>query len=128
MDALENFLAEEKGNNEKSRHFADQTPTTEEVNRWITQLVKKYDILVFSKSTCTFCLRAKRLLTTFLDMTGLEIPVHVVELNSVDAAIVQPVLKTMTRQTTVPNIFLQHKHIGGYDALCAHFKNIVQQL
>jgi len=71
-------------------------------------------LLIFSKSTCPYCLRAKSIFKS-------EVPVvqaKVYELDErEDGDDIQAYLKEKTGQRTVPNIFIHQKHIGGCDAI-----------
>lgn len=65
-------------------------------------------VFVATKSFCPFCNRAKRL----LDSYGTEyVDVELDLMKNGDA--VQKVLFDMTTQSTVPNVFIGGKHIGG---------------
>ena len=68
--------------------------------------------VVFSKTYCGYCAKAKRL----LDSKGIKYTV--IELDKrQDGNEIQNALYDMTKQSTVPNIFLDAKHIGGSDKL-----------
>jgi glutaredoxin 3 len=98
----------------------------------IETLVKVYswsaNIVVFSKADCKFCQRAIRLLNTLMPMIDVKCTIKIIDLNSTDAAIVQPVLKRLTGQTTVPNIFFNREHVGGYDKLCEYLQGVMQRI
>jgi glutaredoxin 3 len=67
-------------------------------------------VVLFSKSYCPYCVRAKQALLSI----GIE-PV-VVELDQrSDGRLVQIALMQMTGQRTVPSAWLDGKHIGGSD-------------
>ena len=69
-------------------------------------------VMVYSKSFCPFCMRTKNLLKS----KGIEI--KVVELDKVKGGqAIQNELIAMTNQSTVPNIFINGKHIGGNSEL-----------
>jgi glutaredoxin 3 len=69
---------------------------------------------IFSKSYCPYCTSAKRLLTE------LGATFHAVELDhEADGSAIQGALAGMTQQSTVPNIFIGQKHIGGNSDLQA---------
>jgi len=73
-------------------------------------------VVVFSKSWCPYCRRAKALLRELLGDDG----VKVLELDQrEDGDAIQGYLGEKTRQRTVPNIFINKKHIGGSDDLSA---------
>ena len=69
-------------------------------------------IVVFSKSYCPYCTKAKNVLAK------LDVNVFIIELdNEETGAAIQAYLETLTGQRTVPNIFISQKHIGGCDDL-----------
>ncbi|XP_044469432.1 glutaredoxin-C3 [Mangifera indica] len=71
-------------------------------------------IVIFSKSYCPYCLRAKRI---FADLH--EQP-FVVELDlRDDGAQIQYVLLDLVGRRTVPQVFVNGKHVGGSDELKA---------
>ncbi|KAF8945740.1 hypothetical protein BGZ47_002075 [Haplosporangium gracile] len=69
-------------------------------------------IVVFSKSHCPYCTKAKALLSQH------GVKVFILELDDVDdGTAIQAYLQTLTGQRTVPNIFISQTHIGGCDDL-----------
>ncbi|CAK5276533.1 unnamed protein product, partial [Mycena citricolor] len=77
-------------------------------------------IMIFSKTTCPYCRRAKAL---FTEKFPEESPV-VFELNErEDGADIQAYLLQKTGQRTVPNIFINENHVGGNDDTQAAFKS-----
>ncbi|KAG0378898.1 hypothetical protein BGX24_002453 [Mortierella sp. AD032] len=75
-------------------------------------------IVVFSKSYCPYCTKAKNLLAQ------LGANAYIIELDNVDnGAAIQAYLAELTGQRTVPNIFISQKHIGGCDDLFKLEKN-----
>jgi len=88
----------------------DQRPDTPAAK--IDSLIKENPVLIFSKTYCPFCNKVKALLT------DLGITFHAFELDTIDpdeAASMQSALKEKTGQSTVPNVFIREKHIGGCD-------------
>ncbi|KAJ7771217.1 thioredoxin-like protein [Mycena olivaceomarginata] len=76
-------------------------------------------IMIFSKSSCPYCKRAKAL---FAAQFPEEKPV-VFELNErEDGPAIQSYLAEKTGQRTVPNIFINKHHVGGNDDTQAAFK------
>lgn len=74
--------------------------------------------MVFSKSYCPFCDRAKSALSE------LNIPFVAEELDVVaGGAQTQAALLEMTGQRTVPNVFVKGKHLGGCDDTLAALKS-----
>ena len=83
----------------------------------IEDQIKNTPVLVFSKSTCPFAAQTKKL----IGEKGIS--AKVVELNQIaDGAAVQAMLKVITGQGTVPNVFIGGKHIGGNSELQALHK------
>ncbi|EEP82695.1 glutaredoxin [Uncinocarpus reesii 1704] len=71
-------------------------------------------VVVFSKSYCPYCRATKSLLTE----QGADF--FTMELDQVDdGAAIQAALEELTSQRTVPNVFIDHKHIGGNSDLQA---------
>ncbi|EAS32681.3 glutaredoxin [Coccidioides immitis RS] len=71
-------------------------------------------VVVFSKSYCPYCKATKSLLSS----EGAKY--FTMELDQVDdGAAIQAALEEITNQRTVPNIFIDHKHIGGNSDLQA---------
>jgi len=78
------------------------------------QLIDENPVVVFSKSYCPYCRRAKDLLTKYgSQCKALEID------QEANGPAIQAALLQFTGQRTVPNIFINKKHIGGADALSA---------
>lgn len=76
-------------------------------------------IIIFSKTTCGFCKKAKELFNK-LGYTDLTI----YELDQIrEGTNLQGALKQKTNQTTVPNIFLYGIHVGGYDDLYSLYES-----
>ncbi|KAJ6459407.1 thioredoxin-like protein [Mycena vulgaris] len=100
------------------------TPPSEESIMATKQLVEtainENKIMIFSKSTCPYCRRAKALFAAqFPDETPI-----VFELNErEDGADIQNYLANKTGQRTVPNIFVNKQHVGGNDDTQAAFKS-----
>ncbi|XP_071443590.1 thioredoxin reductase 1, cytoplasmic-like isoform X2 [Hetaerina americana] len=78
----------------------------------VQTLICNNAVMVFSKSYCKFCNKVKEIFRTE------NIDFHSIELDLMDTEgkIIQDALAELTKQTTVPNVFLNGKHIGGCDA------------
>ncbi|KAJ7621028.1 glutaredoxin [Roridomyces roridus] len=77
-------------------------------------------IMIFSKSYCPYCKKAKAL---FAKEFPNETP-KVIELDQQeDGTDIQNYLATKTGQRTVPNIFINKQHVGGNDDAQAAFKS-----
>eukprot|EP00041_Stephanoeca_diplocostata_P019409 m.418837 g.418837 ORF g.418837 m.418837 type:complete len:1030 (-) comp21294_c1_seq7:310-3399(-) len=76
----------------------------------IASMTSKHGVVVFSKSFCPFCIEVKK---TF---QALNVPIHVFEVNvAPSGAHVHNSLKALTKHTTMPNVFIKGKHVGGCD-------------
>ena len=65
---------------------------------------------IYTKKTCGFCVRAKRL----LDMKKVDYQEYAVDLGGAKKA---EMVERAGGRTTVPQIFIDDRHIGGCDAL-----------
>lgn len=73
-------------------------------------LVASAPLVVFSKTFCPYCTRAKKLLSS------LGAKLKVIELDEeADGNQIQSALASWTGQRTVPSVFISGKHIGGCD-------------
>ncbi len=70
------------------------------------------DIIIYSKNTCPYCVKAKGLLTR-KGKTYKEINVEL------DANALQEMLAKSGGKRTVPQIFINGTHVGGCDDLYA---------
>lgn len=78
---------------------------------------------MFSKSFCPYCQNSKRILDSY------DAKYKSYELNvEQDGIDIQSALLEMTGQRTVPNIFINKKHIGGNSDLESHQKTDLEQL
>uniref|UniRef100_A0A669CS10 thioredoxin-disulfide reductase (NADPH) n=1 Tax=Oreochromis niloticus TaxID=8128 RepID=A0A669CS10_ORENI len=95
-----------------------------ELKSQIQELIDSNQVIVFSKSYCPFCVKVKDL------FKELKVECNVVELDLMDnGTSYQEMLLEMTGQKTVPNVFINKKHIGGCDkTLQAHKDGSLQQL
>lgn len=88
-------------------------PSSPEVISKVQSLINANKIVVFSKSYCPYCSQTKQL----LNQVGAS-DVNIIELNNVsDGAAMQNALQEITGQRTVPNTFINQKHIGGNSEL-----------
>jgi len=85
-------------------------PITTSPMETVDQLVAANTVMVFSKTTCPFCTKIKNL------FEQLKVKIEVLELDQIgDGAAVQAALLEKTGQRTVPNVFINGKHVGGHD-------------
>jgi len=86
------------------------------VKDFVNQTIAQNRVVIFSKSYCPYCTRAKDLFATVFP----EVEAEVLELDiRDDGPEIQGYLLQLTDQRTVPNIFINQKHIGGNDKLQA---------
>ncbi|KAI9045768.1 glutaredoxin [Aspergillus affinis] len=85
--------------------------------------INENGVVVFSKSYCPYCHASKKLLNE------LGAKFAVVELNELsDGSAIQDALEEISSQRTVPNIFIQQKHLGGNSDLQAKKAQLPQLL
>ncbi|KAL8707261.1 MAG: hypothetical protein Q9225_007791 [Loekoesia sp. 1 TL-2023] len=77
-------------------------------------IIDENAVAVFSKSYCPYCRASK----TLLSEMGAKF--YVIEMDQVDdGADLQNALEEISGQRSVPNIYIQQKHIGGNSDLQA---------
>ncbi|KAJ5990813.1 hypothetical protein N7499_011365 [Penicillium canescens] len=74
----------------------------------VQKIIDDNGVVVFSKSYCPYCNATKSTLRS-LDATFECLELDKME----DGGEIQDALQELTKQRTVPNIFINHKHIGG---------------
>lgn len=78
----------------------------------VAGLIKDNKVIIFSKSYCPFCHKAKRALAEVLDQSKIK----VIELDQRDDGnAIQDELSTLTGGRSVPRVFINQKFIGGGD-------------
>ncbi|KAJ2631996.1 thioredoxin reductase, partial [Coemansia sp. RSA 1694] len=81
------------------------------VSTHVSRLISQNAVMVFSKSYCPYCTRAKN------ELSKKKIAFKAIELdNAPDGSDIQAHLQQLTKQRTVPNIFANGHHVGGCDA------------
>ncbi|KAM3070453.1 Glutaredoxin [Clarireedia jacksonii] len=81
------------------------------------EIIANNAVAVFSKSYCPYCKATKSLLSS------LNAKFFVIELDQVDdGSAIQSYLAEKTGQSSVPNIFIDQKHVGGNSDLQAKDK------
>ncbi|CCH46448.1 Glutaredoxin-C6 [Wickerhamomyces ciferrii] len=79
-----------------------------EVVSKVKSLIESNSIFIASKTYCPFC---QETLATFKD---LNVQPYILQLNTIDdGSDIQDALAEITGQKTVPNVFIDGKHIGG---------------
>ena len=86
---------------------------------FVNRETEQSKIVIFSKSYCPYCTKAKELFSS-LNVEGTK----VYELDIMDnGADIQKALLDLTGQRTVPNIFINQKHLGGNDDAQAAYRS-----
>ncbi|KAJ3158865.1 thioredoxin reductase [Geranomyces michiganensis] len=94
------------------------------VKSTVEDAIKNNKVVVFSKSYCPYCIKAKKLLES------LQAKFTAFELDQMeDGSAIQAYLKEKNGQSTVPNIYINQTHVGGCDDLhAAHRQGKLQKM
>ncbi|CAE6461202.1 unnamed protein product [Rhizoctonia solani] len=93
----------------------------------------KKQIVIFSKSYCPYCRKAKTQIEGFTktlsqsERDQLEVDIIELDLRD-DGSAMQDYLETKTKQRTVPNIFIGQKHIGGSSDLAPYTNDKIKEV
>ncbi|CAA6662331.1 unnamed protein product [Spirodela intermedia] len=86
--------------------------------KFVRKTVSSHEIVIFSKSYCPYCRRAK---AVFKELS--KVP-YVVELDQrEDGGDIQHALSTIVGRRTVPQVFINGKHLGGSDDTVEAYEN-----
>lgn len=93
-------------------------PSSGQIEDILKEKNSQNPVVVYSKTWCPYCGSVKGL------FKELGVKPFVVELDELaDEVEVQAALQRLTRQSTVPNVFIGGKHIGGCDDIMALHRN-----
>jgi glutaredoxin 3 len=105
-----------------TNHNDNSTTTTNhhhdnnnDIRQFIENENSKYQVVVWSKSYCPYCANTKQL---FNETTGIQpksIKIYDLDQMGTKGIKIQKELYNITNQTTVPNIFINNRPIGGND-------------
>ncbi|KAG6540929.1 hypothetical protein Mapa_017723 [Marchantia paleacea] len=85
---------------------------------FVKKTIAAHPIVIFSKSYCPYCKRAKSV------FKQLDVTPYVVELDlREDGGSIQAALSELVGRRTVPQVFIDGKHIGGSDDTVEAFNN-----
>ncbi|KAG8857451.1 glutaredoxin [Tulasnella sp. 330] len=91
-----------------------------EVENLVDNAIKENKVVMFAKTTCGYCGQAKRLFNESYP----DVKVQIFDLDKRDdGSAIQSYLRDKSKQSTVPNIFINQQHIGGNDKLQAAERN-----
>ncbi|KAI9597091.1 putative GRX1-glutaredoxin [Syncephalis fuscata] len=94
----------------------------------VKQYIKDHDVMVFSKTYCPYCTRAKAILNEIVTQLGVSSKIFILELDvEANGAELQKALEELTGQRTVPNVFIRGQHIGGCDNTIQLQKDVERQ-
>ncbi|KAF6201184.1 hypothetical protein GE061_005631 [Apolygus lucorum] len=85
--------------------------------KFVEEFITNNSIAIFSKSWCPWCSKAKEVFNSH----GLKYGVIELDLDE-NGANIQQALKYISGQKTVPNIYINNRHIGGYSELYPIFE------
>mmetsp|Transcript_18364 Transcript_18364/g.18451 ORF Transcript_18364/g.18451 Transcript_18364/m.18451 type:complete len:412 (+) Transcript_18364:11-1246(+) len=91
-------------------NIGEDAVTKEKFDNKVRDLIASDTVVMFSKTTCSFCKELKALLSG-LNLKFTDVQVDVIE----DGASISDALLRLTKQDTVPNLFIGKKHIGTAD-------------
>lgn len=81
----------------------------------VEDFIKKHKVMVFSKSWCPFCIK----LFKHLDEKAIPYKFLHLDLLSEYGDDIQRYLQRKTGQSSVPNVFINERHVGGCDSMLA---------
>ncbi|CEI99195.1 Putative Glutaredoxin [Rhizopus microsporus] len=82
------------------------------VKEFVKKAIADNKVTIFSKTYCGYSIRAKDL------FDDINVDYKAIELNErPDGVDIQECLKELTKQSTVPNVFINQQHVGGYSDL-----------
>ncbi|KAJ8628941.1 hypothetical protein MRB53_022264 [Persea americana] len=85
---------------------------------FVRKTISSHDIVVFSKSYCPYCKRAK---SVFKELNK---EAYVIELDQRDdGSDIQDALREIIGRRTVPQVFIHGKHVGGSDDTVAAYES-----
>ena len=88
------------------------------VRQFIENETAQHQVVIWSKSYCPYCTSVKDLFQNSVTPQPTDVQIYELDRMSNGAAI-QNELYNMTKQRTVPNVFINRQHVGGNDD-CQH--------
>jgi glutaredoxin 3 len=95
-------------------------PTEWTAAEFVENRISLAPVMMFAKSYCGYCRAAKRIFQDY-EIGYDEAPINL--MGAERGTDIQAALYALTSQRTVPNIFINGQHIGGYDDLVALVEN-----
>lgn len=105
----EMLMAAHDNSKDEEGQLMQETPFQEVLRNLIKKENNGHQVVVWSKSYCPYCSATKKLLASETDA---DVVIH--EINEMqNGDVLHDELQAMTGQRTVPNIFINGKHVGG---------------
>mmetsp|Transcript_7123 Transcript_7123/g.21738 ORF Transcript_7123/g.21738 Transcript_7123/m.21738 type:complete len:125 (-) Transcript_7123:1588-1962(-) len=94
----------------------EERQSGESIREWMERLIAEFAVVIFSKTYCPFCTMAKTEISkASKSVSDFKGPV-LIELDTMrEGSEVQSALRSMTGRSTVPNVFINGKTVGGGD-------------
>lgn len=86
----------------------------EQAKEIVEELISSKPVVIFSKSYCPFCVKAKNLFQNDIKVAADKIAIMELE-NRPDCNTIQAYLKEKTGASSVPRVFIKGELIGGCD-------------
>eukprot|EP00271_Cylindrocystis_brebissonii_P014803 TRINITY_DN36368_c0_g1_i1.p1 TRINITY_DN36368_c0_g1~~TRINITY_DN36368_c0_g1_i1.p1 ORF type:complete len:125 (+),score=21.82 TRINITY_DN36368_c0_g1_i1:310-684(+) len=85
---------------------------------FVADQITQHPVVIFSKSYCPYCRRAKQV------FSDLQVTPFVIELDERDdGAKIQDAVSKLVHKRTVPQVFINGKHLGGSDDTVEAYEN-----
>ncbi|KAK3097892.1 hypothetical protein FSP39_014234 [Pinctada imbricata] len=103
--------------------------TTESIRELVDEKIAGKKVVVFSKTTCPYCSKAKKILKEKeYNLTKEDLEIMEIDRHKATSKI-QDYLERLTGARTVPRVFIKGKFIGGGDETAAlHKKNKLKNM
>lgn len=101
------------------RLFASK-PVPAGLKEMIIKDTASHDVVIYSKGYCPYCSRTKELFQSEFS----QVTPKIFELDQMDdGSSIQDALAQITKQRTVPNVWIKGKFVGGNDDTMALFRS-----
>lgn len=105
------------------RYFATSRPMSQQTISQVETLIKSKPVFIASKTYCPYCSATKKLIDEIYPEA------YILELDTLDDGDdIQNALLQISGQRTVPNVYINGKHIGGNSDLQALGKDKIKKL
>jgi len=95
--------------NKHTSFYSSMAPIIVNYDSYVEKLITDTRVLIFSKTTCPFCVKVKGL------FNELGVAYHVVEVDKENGSEIHEALKKRVGKTSVPQVFVNRNHVGGCD-------------